>query len=258
MTETLNPVRRAWAEGRVAVNGWIASPAVISAEAMAAAGWDSLTIDMQHGTADYADLLSIFPVIEKAGAAPMVRVPWLDEGAVMRALDAGALGIIAPMIETPQDAARLVNACRYPPAGGRSFGPIRARYAWGNDYFQRANNEVLCFAMVETRRAIEALDEIVSVPGLDGIYIGPADLALSHNLPPAFDREEPEMLAVIMMVLEKCQAAGIRCGLHTGSADYAARMAGKGFSLFTIASDMRLLEAAAASAIKQFRQQAQT
>ena len=253
MTDILNPIRRAWAENRVAVNGWIASPAVITAQAMAAAQWDSLTVDLQHGTADYAALLSIFPVIEKAGIAPMVRVPWLDEGHVMRALDAGALGIIAPMIERPEDAARLVSACRYPPEGGRSFGPIRARYAWGNDYHQRANAEVLPLAMVETRGAVEALDEILAVPGLGGIYIGPADLSFSHGFPPGFDREEPEMLAIIMGILEKCQAADVHCCLHTMSPDYAAGMAGKGFSLVTIGSDVRFLEAAATTTVTAFR-----
>ena len=253
MTEFLNPVRRAWAEGRVAVNGWIASSAVITAEAMAAARWDSLTIDMQHGTADYTALLSLFPAIEKAGTAPFVRVPWLDEGNVMRALDAGALGIIAPMIETPDDAARLVSACRYPPEGGRSFGPIRARYAWGNDYPQRANAEVLPLAMVETRRAVEALDEILAVPGLGGIYIGPADLSFSHGFPPGFDRQEPEMLAVIEGILEKCRAADVRCCLHTMSAEYAATFARKGFSLVTIGSDTRFIEAAATQTVTSFR-----
>lgn len=253
MSTHLDRVRRVWDEGRVAVNGWIASPAVITAEAMAVADWDALTVDLQHGTADYASLLSVFPVIEKAGVAPMVRIPWLDEGMVMRALDAGALGIIAPMINTPADATRLVSACRYPPEGGRSFGPIRARYAWGNDYQQRANREVLCFAMVETRAAVDALDAIISVPGLDGIYVGPSDLALSYGFPPGFDRQEPEMEAIIMDIFARCGAANVRCCLHTGSPDYAAIMAAKGFSLVTIGSDVRLLEAAATATVAAFR-----
>ena len=253
MTDILNPVRRAWADGRVALNGWIAAPSVITVEAMAAARWDSLTVDLQHGTADYSALLSIFPVLDKAGIAPFVRIPWLEEGIVMRALDAGALGIITPMIESPEDAARLVSACRYPPDGGRSFGPIRARFAWGNDYHTRANAEVLPLAMVETRRAVEALDEILAVPGLGGIYIGPADLSFSHGFAPGFDRREPEILAIIMGILEKCQAAGVRCCLHTMSAEYAAEMSKKGFSLVTIGSDTRFLEAAALATVKSFR-----
>lgn len=253
MSAFLNPLRRAWDEGRVALNGWIASPAIITAEAMAAAGWDTLTVDLQHGTADYASLLTLLPVIEKAGIAPLVRVPWLDEGAIMRALDAGAMGVVAPMIESAEAASRLVSACRYPPKGGRSFGPIRARFAWGPDYVARANDEVLAFAMVETRQGVAALDDILAVPGLDGIYIGPSDLSCSHGFAPGFDREEPEMLALIMGILEKCRAAGVRCCLHCGTANYAARMADRGFSLLTVGSDARFVEAAAAAAVAAFR-----
>ena len=249
----LNPVRRVWAEGRAAVNGWIAVPSVLNVEAMAKARWDALTVDMQHGTADYTDLLSILPVIEKSGAAPMVRVPWLDEAAIMRALDAGALGIIAPMIETREDAERLVSACRYPPQGARSFGPVRARFAWGDDYARIANKEVLVFAMIETKTAVASLDAILSVPGLSGIYIGPADLSLSHGFPPGFDREEPEMLSLITDIRARSAAAGLRCCLHCGSPAYASRAAANGMDLVTIGSDARFVEAGAAAAVKGFR-----
>lgn len=254
MADALNRLHQVWSEGRVALNGWIASPAIITAEAMAAAGWDSLTIDLQHGTADYASLLTLLPVIQRAGIAPLVRVPWMDEGIVMRVLDAGAMGVIAPMIESPEDAARLVSACRYPPDGGRSFGPIRARLAWGNDYPQRANAEIVSFAMVETRRGVEALDEILTVPGLGGIYIGPADLSLSHGFAPGFDRREPEMLEVILGILERCRARGVRCCLHCGTPEYAAEMAAKGFSLVTVSSDARFVELGAAAAVAKFQQ----
>ena len=254
MSEFLNPLRQIWAEGRVALNGWIASPAIITAEAMGVAGWDALTVDMQHGTADYAALLTLLPVMQRSGAAPLVRVPWMDEGDIMRALDAGAMGVIVPMIETPEDAARVASACRYPPHGGRSFGPIRARLAWGDDYTTRANSEVVALAMIETRKGVEALDEILSVPGLDGIYIGPADLSVSHGFPPGFDRQEPEMLDLIFSILEKCQAAGLRCCLHCGTPDYAAKMAAKGFSMVTIGSDARFVEVGATSTVNSFRE----
>lgn len=252
MIDHLNPLRRVWSEGRVAVNGWIAVPSVIATESMAAGGWDTLTVDLQHGTADYASLLSLLPVIQMAGIAPLVRIPWLDESAVMRVLDAGAMGVIAPMIESPEAAARFVSACRYPPQGGRSFGPIRARLAWGPTYAERANEEVVSLAMVETRRGVEALDEILAVEGLGAVYIGPADLSLSHGFPPGQDRQEPEMHAVIMGILEKCRAAGVRCCLHTMSPEYASSMAVHGFSLVTIGSDARFIEVTAASTVKSF------
>ena len=247
-----NPLRQIWGIGGKVLNGWIALPSPLAAEAMARAGWDSLTIDMQHGTADYADLLTLLPIIEKAGAAPLVRVPWLDEAAIMRALDAGALGIIAPMIESAEDARRLVSACLYPPQGARSFGPIRARLARGDTYADTANAEVLPIAMIETRAAVESIESILAVPGLGGIYVGPADLSLSYGFAPGFDREEPEILKVLDAILAHCISVGLPCGLHCGSSIYAARMARRGFSLLTVSSDARVLESGTKTIVSSF------
>lgn len=250
-----NPLRQIWGGGGKVLNGWIALPSPLAAEALMQGGWDSITIDLQHGTADYADLLSLLPIIEKAGAAPLVRVPWLDEAAIMRALDAGALGIIAPMIETAEHARRLVAACLYPPMGARSFGPIRARLAQSEIYAEtgRANTEIVPFAMIETRAAVDHIDAILAAPGLGGLYIGPADLALSHGYLPGFDREEPAMLELLDFILARCTAAGLPCGLHCGAPAYAARMAGRGFALLTVGSDARFLEAGARAATTGFR-----
>jgi len=254
VTASVNPLHRLWDTGGCALNGWIASSCALTAEAMAAAGWDALTIDLQHGTADYADLLTLLPIIEKARVVPLVRVPWLDEAAVMRVLDAGAMGVIAPMIETPEQAARLVAACLYPPAGGRSFGPVRARLAWPGAYAtETANTSILAFAMIETRAGVEALDAIVSVPGLSGVYIGPSDLALSYGHAPRFDPEAPEMVEVIATIRHKTAAAGLRCCLHCGSAAYAARAAGWGMDLVTVGSDARFVELGAAESVRAFR-----
>lgn len=253
MTEPINPLRRIWARGEVALNGWLTSPSIVTTETMAAAGYDALTVDLQHGTADSAMLLSLLPVIEKAGVAGVVRVPWLEESAIMRALDAGALTIIAPMIETAEDAARFVSACRYPPDGGRSFGPARARLVWGADYVERTRSEVVPLAMIETRKGVENLDSILAVRGLGGIYIGPADLAFSHGFQPAFDREEPEMLAVIFSILDKCKAAGLPCCLHCGTVAYALRMKDRGFAMLTVGSDASFVEAGANATVSAFR-----
>lgn len=247
-----NPLRQLWQADKSIRNGWLAIPSVLSAEIMARAGWDSLTIDMQHGTADYADVLSMLPVIQQTGTVPMVRVPWNDPAHIMRVLDAGALGVICPMIEGAEDASRFVASCLYPPQGARSFGPIRARLAWGNGYGAAANAEILSLAMIETRKAVAALDDILAVPGLGGIYIGPADLASDHGFPPAFDRTEPEMLALIERIRAAAQAKGLLAGIHCGTPDYAARMAEAGFDLVTIASDARFMEAGAAAALSAF------
>ena len=249
-----NPLRRLWAEGRTAANAWLACPSILSAEALVSAGWDSVTVDMQHGTTDYAALLTLLPVVERSGAAALVRVPWLEEASIMRALDAGALGVIAPMIETAADAHRLVSACLYAPQGGRSFGPVRARLAWGDGYAASANREILPIAMIETRSAMENLSEIAAMPGLAGLYVGPADLSLAHGFPHGFDRNEPEMLAMIERIRLACADNGIAACIHCGSPDYARRMAAGGFSLTTIGSDARFIEAGAKAAVTAFRE----
>lgn len=256
MTKFQNPLKRIFAEGGTAANGWLAVPSILSAEVMARAGWDSITIDMQHGTADYADLLSMLPVIQQVGAAPMTRVAWNDPVQIMRALDGGVLGIICPMIETVDDAARFVSYCLYPPEGSRSFGPIRARLAWGDDYGAAANDEVLPIAMIETKQALDNLEKILDVDGLGGVYIGPADLSSALGFPPGFDRSEPELVAIIDHILNSAKARDIPAGIHCLAPEYAAGMAKKGFNLVTIGSDARLMEAGAKLALATFRDRA--
>ncbi len=235
------------------MNGWIAAASPLTAQAMAMAGWDALTIDLQHGTADYSDLLTLLPIIEGAGITPLVRVPWLDEAAIMRTLDAGAMGVIAPMIECAADAERLVAVCRYPPAGGRSFGPVRARMVWPEPYTTAsADANVLALAMIETRKGIEALPDILAVEGLSGIYIGPADLSLSYGYPAKFDPEAEEMIALIKHIRAATMEAGLFCGLHCGSVGYAQRAAAWGMDLVTIGSDARFVEAGAAETVQGF------
>ncbi|TYC61869.1 2,4-dihydroxyhept-2-ene-1,7-dioic acid aldolase [Rhodobacterales bacterium] len=253
MQTFVNPLRRLWAEGRAAVNGWLAVPSVLSAEAMAGAGWNVLTVDLQHGTADYADLLYLLPVIEKSGTASLVRVPWVDEAAIMRALDAGAMGIIAPMIETAADAQRFVSACLYPPEGRRSSGPVRARLALGSDYVSAANREVVTLAMIETRSAVEDLENIVKVPGLTGLYIGPSDLGSAFGHGPGFDRSEPEMLDLIEHIRTTAANAGLKCCLHCGTPDYARGAVDRGMNLVTIGSDARFIEAGAGAVVSAFK-----
>lgn len=248
-----NPIKQLWAAGKPAVNGWIALPGILSAEIMARSGCDSLTIDMQHGTADYADLLSILPVIGQTGTVPLVRVPWNRPEDIMRVLDAGAMGVIAPMIETAQDTKALVDACLYAPQGARSFGPVRARLAHGDSYATDANSAILPIAMIETLSALDNLDDILQVPGLAAVYIGPADLSLVHGLPPGFDRSEPEMLAVIDHILARATAHGIPACIHCGAPAYAQRMQERGFLLTTVGSDARFLEAMAQAAFREAR-----
>ena len=177
-----NPIKMLWGQGEPVLNGWLSIACPFTAEIMAAQGYDALTIDLQHGLVGYETATTMLQAMRASGVAPLVRVPWLDPGAVMRVLDAGAYGVICPMIETAEEAQRLVSFVRYPPTGTRSFGPLRAALTASAgdlaDYGAHADDHMLCFAMIETAQAVAHIDEIVTVPGLDGIYIGPADLTL--------------------------------------------------------------------------------
>lgn len=251
-----NKLREIWAEGRPAINGWLSIGNAFTAEIMAAQGYDSITIDVQHGALDYSSVLPMFQAMRASGTTLMARVPWREPGIVMKVLDAGAQGVICPMVNNAAEAAEFVRYMRYPPAGLRSFGPTRAAIAHGG-YGVEANDEVLAIAMIETAEGMANLDEITATPGLDGIYIGPADLALGTQqgrLPPGFDREEPEMIELIKRILDACKRNKIRACLHCGSPAYAARAIDWGFDLTTVSGDTRLLAAAAAASVREWRE----
>jgi len=243
-----NKLKSRWADGQPTLNGWLALPNAFVAEIMAEQGYDSLTIDMQHGLIDYADCVSMLQAMRFSDVVPIVRVPWLDPAGIMKALDAGAYGIICPMVNTREQAEALVSYMRYPPKGTRSFGPVRANFSAGSDYASEANDEVVCLAMIETAEAMSNLEEIVTTPGLDGVYIGPADLTLgvaNGRLAPGFDREEPEMIDAIQKIQSAASQAGIYSCLHCGSPEYANRGADWGFNMLTLLNDVRMLVAAA-------------
>jgi len=240
-----NRVRTIWKKGEAALNGWLAIPTTFSAETMAHAGWDSLTIDMQHGVVDYQAAVNMLTAISTTATVPFVRVPWLDPGIVMKMLDAGAYGVICPMINTRADAEKLVAAMRYPPIGTRSFGPIRGLLYGGPDYALHANDTVIAFAMIETRQALENLDEILSVKGVNAIYIGPSDLSLALGCTPKLDQDEKPVVAAIDHILARAKAHGVVAGIHNATTDYALKMIAKGFQFVTVGSDSRLMAAAA-------------
>ena len=207
-------IKSLWAEGKPVLNGWLSIANAFSAEIMAEQGYDSITIDLQHGVVDYQAMVGMLQAMRASEVTPLVRVPWLDPAAMMRALDAGAYGVICPMIDNRAQAAELVSYIRYPPDGTRSFGPTRAAFSAGPNYAGEADKNVLCFAMIETAEAFRNVEEIVSTPGLDGVYIGPSDLTLGltgQRYPFGFDREEPEMVEAIQH--DPCQGAP---GRHQG------------------------------------------
>ena len=241
-------------EDRAIVNGWLAIPNSFSAEVMAHQGWDSLTVDMQHGVSDYQNVITMFQAICTTSTAPLARVPWLEEGIIMRMLDAGAYGVICPMINKASDAERFAQACYYPPFGQRSFGPIRALFSLGADYPSHANDEILPIAMIETKEALDNLDDILRVDGIRMVYIGPSDLGNSLDRVPTFDQEDPIVLEAIDMILRKATEHGVAAGIHNGTPEYALRMIEKGFRFVTIGSDSRLMALAAKGALTKMRE----
>ncbi len=236
-----NRLRTLWQADRPVVNGWLAIPSSFSAETMAHQGWDSLTIDLQHGVIDYAQMLPMLQAISTTGTVPIVRVPWLEPGIIMKSLDAGAYGVICPMVNSREDAQRLVAYTRYAPQGTRSFGPIRALLYGGADYPQHANQTVVAFAMIETAQALDNLDAILSVEGLEAIYIGPSDLSLALGCRPVFDDVDPKAAQAIDHILERAKAHGVKAGIHNGLPEVARARVAKGFRFVTLGSDARMI-----------------
>jgi len=248
-----NRLRSLWQAGRTAVNGWLAIPSPFAAEAMARQGWDTLTIDLQHGLLDHPAMVGMLQAISTTETVPLVRVPWLEPGILMKALDAGAHGLICPMVNTADDAARFVAWTNYPPRGTRSFGPVRALLVEGPEYPARANAHIVRFAMIETAQALDQLDAILSVEGLDAVYIGPSDLSLSLGCRPVFDDVDPPVAQAIEHILARAAAHGLQAGIHNGAPAVARARAAMGFRFVTVGSDLRLLTAGAQQAVAAMR-----
>jgi 4-hydroxy-2-oxoheptanedioate aldolase len=248
-----NRLRTLWAEDRAAVNGWLAIPNAFATEVMAHQGWDSLTIDLQHGVVDYQAMVGMLQAISTTATVPVVRVPWLEPGIIMKTLDAGAYGVICPMVNTREDAQKFVAWTHYAPRGTRSFGPIRALYSAGADYPTEADDTIVRFAMVETAQALDNLDAILSVEGLDAIYIGPSDLSLSLGCKPAFDDVEPKVAQAIEHVVARAKAHGVKAGIHNGRSDVALARIALGYRFVTVGSDSRLLAAGSQAILNQMR-----
>ena len=215
-----NELRKIIAGGGSVLNAWLAIASPFSAEVMAHQGFDAVTIDL-----------------------------------TAKLLDAGAYGVICPMINSKAEAEALVTACRYPPRGSRSFGPNSAALYGGADYWQHANEEILIFAMIETRRGVQNLAEIVSVEGLDGVYVGPSDLSLSMGKTPTLDPQDAEVLAAIKAICAGTRKLGKIAGVHTDGAQTAIRRFKEGYQLCTILSDARLMANAASAAVREARGQ---
>ena len=249
-----NKLKKYIKEGKPIINGWLQIPSSFSAEVMAHQGWDSLTIDMQHGVVDYPNALQMLQAISSTDVTPLARVNWNEPGQIMKILDAGCYGVICPMVSNKSEAERFVQACMYPPKGYRSFGPIRGLIYGGSDYGEHANDEILKLAMIETKEALDNLDEIMSTPGVDGVYIGPADLSLAIGEKPSFDNPEGSpQYKKIVEILEHAKKNNIAAGIHNASAEYAKKMIDIGFNLVTVGSDQKALPTGAKSEVSKLK-----
>lgn len=248
-----NPLKTAHAKGHKVVNGWMHFASSYAAEVMGHQGFDSVTVDMQHGPIGFEACVAMMTAISTTPAVPMVRVPWNEPAIIMAVLDAGAYGIICPMVNSAAEAKALAGAARYAPLGGRSLGANRANLYAGHDYTQHANEEIIVLAMIETREALADCAKIVGTPGISGTYIGPSDLAASMGKPPTLAPTDPEVLAALAKIHAETSGRGLISGTHSDNAATAKKRLGEGFHLVSIASDSRFLASAASAAVREAR-----
>ena len=245
-----NKLRTLWAGGNAATNVWATIPSAYATEIIAHQGWDSITVDTQHGVIGYTEMVAMLTAISTTPAVPLVRVSWNDPGEIMRAADAGAMGVICPTINTKEEGERFVGALRYAPLGYRSLGPNRARFL-GDDYTAKANDTILAIAQIETASGLEHVEAIAKINGLDMLYIGPSDLGLSLGREGRMDQTDPLVVKAIDKILHAAKDAGLRAGIYCHAPDYSKAMLAKGFDLVTVLSDAGLI-GAGASFRKQF------
>jgi 4-hydroxy-2-oxoheptanedioate aldolase len=231
--------------GKPAIGGWLSIPSSASAEAMAHQGFDWLVVDTQHGAIDFSAALPMLQAISTTDTMPFVRVPWNEPSIIMKYLDAGAYGIVVPMIETKADAEAAVWAMRYPPQGMRSSGPFRATLYAGSDYQDHANEELLLAVMIETPKALENLEEIAAVPGVDALYIGPSDLSQALGLGPRYNADNPKHAETVTRIREACERHGKIPGVHTNGNVLTNRYIKEGFKMVMLTADTACLLASA-------------
>lgn len=244
-------LREVWAAGGSAVGVWSVLADPVAAEIVGAVDADVVCVDAQHGLTDVATLPTVLQAFAVVGRVPLVRVRWNDPGQIMRALDAGAAGVVVPMVSSVEDARAAAQACRFPPAGIRSWGPL-----WGARPVAAPTDQdagVLCVVMVETAGAVASLEQILAVPGVDAIYVGPNDLALSCGHGRATYRTSTQVDELLDHVVQTARAAGVPVGLHCSDLEMAAHWRDRGVSWMTAVTDADLLAAGLRTAVDSLR-----
>jgi 4-hydroxy-2-oxoheptanedioate aldolase len=250
---TTDPIRARWAAGETAFAAWLILDSPSAATAVASAGFDAVVVDLQHGHATLDTLPHLLAGIRPTQALPFVRAAWNHAADLMRALDLGTRGVICPMVGSRAEAEAFVAACRYPPAGTRSYGPIHGAFGRGHGQTTAAEDAIILFAMIETAEGFANLEEIAATRGLDGLFVGPADLSLGLGLDTFADLTDPALLKALDAVVAAADGHGLVPGIHAPSPPSAAAMAIRGFRFVSSAVDEDLLRGAAEGAIRATR-----
>lgn len=239
-----NRLRELHAAGTPAIAGWVSVGHGLSAEVLGHA-FDAVIVDLQHGLFGFDTAITLLQAVCATPAMPMARVAANDFTAINRLLDAGAYGLVCPLVDSAEDARRFVSACRYPPRGTRSFGPTRAALWAGAGYFPQADDAVVKLAMIETPGGLQALDDILAVDGLDGVFVGPSDLTLALGARLPFDHRAEPLAGVLRVIVERAHRAGRMAGIFCGDPAFGADMVAAGFDLVVPGADVGMLRAAA-------------
>lgn len=245
----MDSLRDIWRRDDVTLGGWLAVPSVVTAEATARAGFDFVCIDTQHGAIEYSDAVGMIQAILLGGSRPIVRVPWNEPGIIGKMLDAGAQGIIVPMVNSVAEAEAAVRSCRYFPNGSRSYGPGMAAPRVDGSYPDWADQHVAVIPMIETTQAVDDIDNILAVEGIDAIYVGPADLSITLGLKPGNNDDESSFTEALDAIVAGCRKAGVVAGIHATGPLTRKRLE-TGFTMVTVTSDIVAMRLGLASELK--------
>lgn len=249
-----NRIKQLLKEGKPAFGCFLNIPSIVSTEIMANVGWDWLVVDTEHGSIGVETMRDMFIAISTTSTVPMCRVRDNDPAVIKQALDAGAYGVVIPMVNSPEEAERALRACKYAPEGNRSAGPGRWRYYGGADYQKHANDEVMVAIQIEHIDAVNRVEEILSVPGIDLVHMGPGDLAWSMGLGKGLGEKDPAHAEAVAKVVRAAKKLGIPIGTAARTVQEVPALLEQGFTFMMVMNDVNYLFNSASEALKFSRE----